>query len=753
MTTFVENEKIPDLPFIPRTLLCQGSWGEIWRASHDTFGTVLFLAYSSGEGEELFASAQRGLVSWKHNVEASSHRLLKILEMSDGAIPYLIIEDTGEKSLAETLERHHGHPTLEALAKAIKEISLAVADAAEWGLTPLGLIPEMVLKCHDGSPVPWKILPIAPCAPIHRRATYCAKYLPPSTVGGDLSYEPQNCDTYALGQIWMDLIRMYQKDASEIDKRVLLECGLKEAVAGALQKIEGEFRPPAEVAEIAQHWLTRFHRKKDEIIAMVSSPKYMEESGPASTDENILAQFSSDEEHTMILPSKVAPPNTHPSTSAIPVGKMNFQRYPVAPEDKQTLDISDEPTLIPGAPLPAKNSGVSGRTPQPVKPAAPPDGVGAAPPRPPMAKSGSAWVAPEAYEIIETLGSGSMARVYKARHKVLDRIVVLKVSTPRPGTGIEENPQRLLLEARTIAKLEHENIVRINDCFIHMGQVHLVMEYVDGMTIGDLLKVKDTNKLDPKYRKMLAGPGRLKPAAVMEVGIQAASALDYAHKHGIIHRDVKPTNLLLTPDGKTKLFDFSIAKIQSGEVESMTATGIILGSPAYMSPEQVERQPLDGRADIYALGCVLYHGLAGRPPFSDKSDVMLCLKQLKETAPPINTLQPDVSEDLARIVDRCLYKDRTERFGSGLDLNMALKRLKELKSFNTQDKQRPRPSVKEGAPAKGAIQPEREKAVFEPVITRTREVEEPTESSSGGWIWIIIVLIIAGGLAYYFFIY
>lgn len=738
LPTFVENERIPNLPFIPRALLCQGSWGEVWRASHETFGSVLFIAYSSGEGEELFASAQRGLSRWKQNAEAGSHRLLKILDMSDGAIPFLIVEGTGEKSLTESLAHHHGHPSLEALAKAIKEISLGVAEADEWGLTPIGLTPDLVMKCPDGSPIPWKILPIAPGAPVQRRATYCAKYLPPSTMGGDIAYEPQNCDTYALGQIWMDLIRMYQKEADEMHKRVLLECGLKEAVAGALQKIEGEFRPATEVAEIAQHWLTRFHRKKDEILVRVSSAKYDEEKGLASTDENILAQFSSDEEHTMILPSKVVSDPARPSTSAIPIGKMNFQRYPVS---EGSGDISDEPTLIPGPALVER---------QPAKePAqAPPAEGAAAPPRPPMARPAGGWVPPEAYEVIETLGSGSMARVYKARHKVLDRIVVLKVSAPKPGAGIEENPQRLLLEARTIAKLEHEHIVRINDCFIHMGQVHLVMEYVDGLTLGDLLKVKDPSKLDPKYRKMLAAPGRLKPSVAMEIGMQAASALDYSHKHGIIHRDVKPTNLLLTADGNTKLFDFSIAKIQTGDAESMTATGIILGSPAYMSPEQVERQPLDGRADIYALGCVLYHALAGKPPFSDKSDVMLCLKQLKETAPTISSFQHDVHEDLARIVDRCLYKDRTERFGSALDLQMALKRLKDYEAFNSPEKKLPRPAVKDVAPAK-------DKPAFEPVVSRAHEIEPPEESEGGGamWVWILIVLLIAGGLAYYFFVY
>ncbi|MCC6547760.1 protein kinase [Candidatus Sumerlaeota bacterium] len=747
MATFAENEKIPELPFIPRTLLCQGSWGEIWRASHETFGSVLFIAYSNGEGEDLFSSAYKGLVGWKQNVEASSHRLLKILDISDGAIPYLIVEDTGEKSLAESLEHHHGHPSLEALAKAVKEISLAVAEAAEWGLTPIGLTPELVMKCTDGSPVQWKLLPLAPGAPIHQRASYCAKYLPPSTLGGDLINEPQNCDTYALGQIWMDLIRMYQKEAGEIEKRVLLECGLKEAVAGALQKIEGEFRPPSELAEIAQHWLTRFHRKKDEVLARVSSPKYEEENGPSSTDENILAQFSSDEEHTMILPSKVTSDPNRPSTSAIPLGKMNFQRFPT---ETGGADISEEPTLIPGT-LPATDyAAMAARTPRPVKAKPPakaaevPQPADAEPPRPPMVRTPGGWTPPEAYEVIETLGSGSMARVYKARHKVLDRIVVLKVSTPKPGAGIEDNPQRLLLEARTIAKLEHEHIVRINDCFIHMGQVHLVMEYVDGMTLGDLLKVKDPNKLDVKYRKMLAASGRLKPSVAMDIGVQAASALDYSHKHGIIHRDVKPTNLLLTLDGKAKLFDFSIAKIQTGEAESMTATGIILGSPAYMSPEQVERQPLDGRADIYALGCVLYSALAGRPPFTDKSDVMLCLKQLKETAPPVNTIQPEISEDLARIVDRCLYKDRAERYGTALDLSMALKRLKDFEAFNAPEKKSsPRPVAKEAIPQKGAAQV-------------AREVEPPhdVESGNGGfWVWVVIVLIITIALAYYFFIY
>lgn len=755
MRAFIENEKIPGLPFIPRTLLHQGTWGEVWRATHDHYKNVIFIAYSSGEGEELFTAAIKGIRRWKATVGPATPHLLKIHEISDSAIPYILTEDPGDKTLAESMEHHTGQITLEVLARVVRELASGLQEAGEWELAPVGLAPEFIFRTRDGAAPHWRILPVGPTAPLYWRQSYCGKHLPPTTIGRGTP-DPQHVDVYSLAMIWLELLRVYHRESGETERRVLLESGLREVLATCLNRIDGEYRQPADVATMIQEWLLRFHRSKDRITAKISAPDYRYVTPGDSVAQNA-DPLSSEAIASLPPPSRDTPPPPAPpssddcekteilvmpdaerasSTSQISTSAVKHEI--VAREDGgEGADVYDEPTMLSGpgmAPLPRKGLTETDVKRPAIKVPQAPTQLPPAPPRAPLAPHVGQWSAPDSYELLEPLGSGSMARVYKARHRVLDRTVVLKVSTPKPGSGIEENPQRLLLEARTIAKLENDNIVRIHDCLIHMGQVHLVMEFVEGFTLGDLLRCKDPSTLDPRYRKMLAAPGRLKPEVVMDFGIQAARALDYAHRQGVIHRDVKPSNLLITPDGKAKLFDFSIAKVEA-DGESMTATGMILGSPAYMSPEQVERIPLDGRADLYALGCVLYDCLVGHPPFQDKSDVLLCLKQLKEDAPAPNTLIPEIPEELSRIVMRCLYKDRANRFGVGADLETVLKRQLDLHNFKSAEKKQGRPT----ADPAGQAAPRAPKE-FEPVRSRP---SGSVDNNGGGGMWIFWVVFLA----------
>ena len=204
-----------------------------------------------------------------------------------------------------------------------------------------------------------------------------------------------------------------------------------------------------------------------------------------------------------------------------------------------------------------------------------------------------------AFRVVDRIGAGGMATVFKAYQPTLDRYVAIKV-LPAYHARDPIFVKRFVQEARSVAKLAHPNIVQIHDFAEQDGYTYIVMEYVDGGTLKDRLK---------------------KPLSVLEaidVTIQAAEGLDCAHRNGIIHRDVKPANMLLRKDGHLILSDFGIAKILEGTT-NLTRVGTGIGTPQYMSPEQGMGQPVDRRSDIYSLGIVLFHCLTGRVPFTADS--------------------------------------------------------------------------------------------------------------------------------------
>jgi tRNA A-37 threonylcarbamoyl transferase component Bud32 len=262
------------------------------------------------------------------------------------------------------------------------------------------------------------------------------------------------------------------------------------------------------------------------------------------------------------------------------------------------------------------------------------------------------------YRLVEKLGQGGMAQVYKAYQPDLDRYIAVKILHPHL-TGDPEFEARFRREARAVAALEHPNIVRIYDFDTAEGLAFLVMECVEG-----------TN-LRTKLRDM-AGRGELLdlPEAAHIVGA-LADALDYAHRQGVVHRDLKPSNVLIDPEGRPVLNDFGIARML--DATAITESGGSPGTPAYMSPEQGQGQPGDARSDIYALGVLLYQLCTGQVPFDADTPYAIILKHITAPLPPPRTLRPDLPEAVERVILKAMAKDPAGRFQTAGEMGRALR--------------------------------------------------------------------------------
>ncbi len=247
--------------------------------------------------------------------------------------------------------------------------------------------------------------------------------------------------------------------------------------------------------------------------------------------------------------------------------------------------------------------------------------------------------------LVETLiASGGMARVYRGRDSVLGRIVAIKVLVP-PLDSDPEFVARFRREARSAAGLNHPGVVAVFDTGSDGNVQYIVMEYVEGHTLAGIIR-----------REAPLPPGR-----AAEIGMAVSEALSAAHQKGLVHRDVKPANIMVTPSGAIKVMDFGIARAAT---DTLTRTGRILGTAAYLSPEQARGQPADPRSDLYSLGCVLYETLTGRPPFTGESPVAVASRHVAEEPEPPSKVNPDVPAALESVVLKALAKDPAIRYQS-----------------------------------------------------------------------------------------
>jgi serine/threonine protein kinase len=259
----------------------------------------------------------------------------------------------------------------------------------------------------------------------------------------------------------------------------------------------------------------------------------------------------------------------------------------------------------------------------------------------------------ERYEILEVLGEGGMAFVYKAMDTQLERFVAIKTLKPN-YVNQETFVERFRREAKTAANLNHPNIVQIFDWGIE-EEPFFVMEYIEGNTLTSIVAKNRTISLSD----------------VLFIGAQVASGLQAAHQKGLVHRDIKPGNIMITPDGKVKVTDFGIVSLQNEESD-ITKTGSILGTASYISPEQAQGRPVSIESDLYSLGTVLYELIAGKPPFSGESPISTATKHLTDKPEKLSNFRKDIPKGVENAVLKLLEKSTFDRFKSAEDLRAVL---------------------------------------------------------------------------------
>lgn len=263
------------------------------------------------------------------------------------------------------------------------------------------------------------------------------------------------------------------------------------------------------------------------------------------------------------------------------------------------------------------------------------------------------------YAILDRLGSGSMGRVYKAHHLMMDRVVALKIIAPEIATN-ERVVARFYREMKLVGRLDHPNVVRAFDADQLNKVLYIVMEYVRGLSLAQVFR-----------KSPIAPPDMVNYAA------QAALGLAHAHGQGIVHRDIKPSNLLLTDDGRIKVLDLGLGVLmEADEATSFaTADGIAVGTVDYMSPEQACGRDVDGRSDLFSLGCSMYHMMTGRLPYPGDSPIERLGKRISGRPVPLAEVQPNLPPGLLKIVEKLLAHRPIDRFQTATEAAEALQAL------------------------------------------------------------------------------
>jgi eukaryotic-like serine/threonine-protein kinase len=322
------------------------------------------------------------------------------------------------------------------------------------------------------------------------------------------------------------------------------------------------------------------------------------------------------------------------------------------------------------------------------------------------------------YRLEASIGSGGMAQVFRGQDTTLDRQVAIKILAPqfaRDPSFVE----RFRREAQAAARLNHPNIVNVYDTGVDGDTNYIVMEYVEGRTLAEYL----------------TRGGTLAPRKAAEIAEKVAEALAAAHAQGVIHRDIKPANIMVTRDGRVKVMDFGIARLVAGP-DTVEQTAAVLGTAAYLSPEQAQGQTVDARSDLYSLGIVLYEMVTGKPPFTGDSAMAVAYKHVQETPLPPSSLNADVPPRLDAVVMRALAKNPANRYQSAGEFRDDLMRViggQEVEAT---------PLLPAGA---GATQ-----VISRPPPTAMMPPTQPDEGRKT-WMWVLIgalILLILGGGAY-----
>jgi serine/threonine protein kinase len=259
------------------------------------------------------------------------------------------------------------------------------------------------------------------------------------------------------------------------------------------------------------------------------------------------------------------------------------------------------------------------------------------------------------YKILNELGRGAMGVVYKAHDPQINRIIALKMLREDRVTS-NEFVQRFLKEAMAVGRLSHPGIVTVYDVGQDHGTIYIAMEFLEGTPLDELMVTRQFTLEE-----------------IVSIGIQTAQALQYAHQHGIIHRDIKPPNIIYSPEGAIRVTDFGIARIEDPEGHGMTQIGQVLGTPRYMSPEQAMGQDLDGRSDLYSLGVILYQLTTGKRPVQGETMAAIFHSITQDTPESPHVLDPRLPKALSVAIMRLLEKDPANRFADGNALIAALK--------------------------------------------------------------------------------